>query len=101
MHPPFPARNDHKIAWRVIDGQAVILSLEDKQIRGLNPVGTFIWELLDGKTSLDQIEQNVLEEFNVDLAEVREDIQEFIKSLMKNEMIYFKNPSKSQTKSFF
>lgn len=97
MHPQFPARNDQKTAWRVIDKQAVVLSLEDKQIRGLNPMGTFIWELLDGRTSPNQIAKTISEEFEIDFAKAKKDAQNFLDELAKKEMISWESlPKESQ-----
>ena len=42
-------------AWRVIEGEAVILSLDSKVFRGLNAVGSRVWELIDGRRSVEEI----------------------------------------------
>lgn len=35
--------------WREIDGRAAVISLDGGRIRTLNPVGAFVWSLLDGR----------------------------------------------------
>lgn len=35
--------------WREVDGRAAVISLDGGRIRTLNPVGTFVWSLLDGR----------------------------------------------------
>ncbi len=87
MNTQLPARNDEKIAWRIVDHQAVVLSLEDKQIRGLNPVGTRIWELIDGKTTFDQIARIISREFDISPAQAMQDTQEFINQLVEKGLI--------------
>src|SRR3989304_3269441 len=42
-------------AWRVIEGEAVILSLDTKVLRGLNAGGSRGWELIDGRRSVADI----------------------------------------------
>lgn len=87
MNTQFPAQNDEKIAWRIVDNQAVVLSLEDKQIRGLNPVGTRIWELIDGNTPLDHIAQIISREFDISPAQAKQDAQEFVRELKEKGLI--------------
>jgi hypothetical protein len=88
----FPVRNDKETAWRVIDEQAIILSLGDHQIRGLNPVGTRIWELADGATSLDQIGRIISGEFEIGQETAREDAEDFVHELAAKEIIFWKSP---------
>ena len=52
MRECYVARNPHT-AWRVYDGEAVILLTEDSTLNSLNVVGTLIWETADGTTSLE------------------------------------------------
>jgi hypothetical protein len=54
-----------RTAWRVIEGEAVILSLDTKAFRGLNPVGSRVWELIDGRRSVDEIVEAIAREFDV------------------------------------
>ncbi|HEU4404296.1 MAG TPA: PqqD family protein [Polyangiaceae bacterium] len=35
--------------WREVDGRAAVISLDGGRIRTLNPVGTLVWSLLDGR----------------------------------------------------
>jgi len=82
----FPMRDD-RTAWRVIDGEAVILSIEDKFIRSLNPVGTRVWELLDGTKTVDDIAEIVSSEFEVGTNQARQDILDFIEELAQKKII--------------
>jgi hypothetical protein len=47
----------------------------------LNPVGQFLWELLQDEKSFDQLLQAVLEEFDVDSQTAAQDIQDYLKEL--------------------
>ena len=31
------------LAWRIVDGEAVAISLDDRRIHNFNETGTFIW----------------------------------------------------------
>jgi hypothetical protein len=69
-------------AWRVIGGEAVVLALDSKVLRGLNAVGSRIWELIDGRRSTEQIAAQLVSEFEVDAARAREEVEAFVKVLL-------------------
>jgi coenzyme PQQ synthesis protein D (PqqD) len=86
--PPdrYPAQNP-RAAWRVYDGEAVIVSPEDSTLHTLNPVGTFIWEAADGRTPLDCIVGRVCEAFDVDRATAAEDTTTFVEQLSRRGLL--------------
>ena len=86
--PPdgFPAQNP-RAAWRVYEGEAVIVSPEDSTLHTLNPVGTFIWEAADGRTALDCIVGRVCEAFDVDRATAAEDTTTFVEQLSRRGLL--------------
>src|SRR5581483_1521330 len=69
-------------AWRVIAGEAVVLSLDSKTLRGLNPVGSRVWELIDGRRSTDEIAARLVQEFDVDLARALQEVDVFVRQLL-------------------
>jgi hypothetical protein len=68
-------------AWRVIEGEAVILTMDTKVLRGLNAVGSRVWELIDGRRDVEGIVRALVEEFTVDPARARADVQAFLQEL--------------------
>lgn len=54
-----------------------------ESIYTLNEVGTFIWDLIDGKRQIREIRERILEEFDVTDEEVEKDLVEFIQKLEK------------------
>jgi len=69
-------------AWRLIEGEAVILSLETKVLRGLNPVGSRVWELIDGQRSVEEIITAIVQEFDVTPQAAAEDVKRFVQELL-------------------
>ena len=49
----------------------------------LNPVANRIWELLDGKRSMAEVRDQVLEEYEVSPQELEQDLQEYIEELQE------------------
>jgi hypothetical protein len=69
-------------AWRTIEGEAVILSLDTKVFRGLNAVGSRVWELIDGRRSVDEIAALVAGEFQVAPEAAARDVRAFVETLL-------------------
>jgi hypothetical protein len=74
-------------ASRVIEGEAVILSMETKVLRGLNPVGSRVWELIDGQRGVGEIAARIAEEFDVDAAAAAEDVEAFVGELLSRGLV--------------
>ena len=74
-------------AWRVIAGEAVVLALDSKTLRGLNPAGSRVWELIDGRRSTEEIAAQLVEEFEVDPARAREEVETFVRQLLSNGLL--------------
>ena len=74
-------------AWRVIEGEAVILSMDSKVLRGLNPVGSRIWELIDGRRSVEEIVGAIVKEFDVEPARAGEDVRSFVQEVLDKGLV--------------
>lgn len=86
MPEGYPAQNP-KAAWRVYDGEAVIVSPEDSRLHTLNAVGTLIWEAADGRTALEAIVARVCDAFEVDRATAARDAAAFVDSLTRRGLL--------------
>jgi hypothetical protein len=80
MPDDYPAQNP-RAAWRIYDGEAVIVSPEDSTLHTLNPVGTLIWEAADGQTTLEDIVGRVCDAFEIDRATAARDTLAFVERL--------------------
>ncbi|MGE5849490.1 MAG: PqqD family protein [Candidatus Methylomirabilota bacterium] len=76
-----------KTAWQIIEGEAVLLSMDTKVLRGLNPVGSRIWELIDGQRSLEEITGMIIQEFEVAPGVAAQDVQAFIQTLLDRGLV--------------
>ena len=74
-------------AWRVIEGEAVILSMDTKVLRGLNPVGSRIWELIDGERGVEEIVGVIVKEFDVEPARAGEDVRSFVQEVLDKGLV--------------
>ncbi|RME29641.1 MAG: PqqD family protein [Deltaproteobacteria bacterium] len=75
------------VAWRIIDGEAVIVSPADSLMHTLNDVGTRIWELLAGDKTLKEVAEILCAEFEVDPKRAEQDTIWFVKCLAKKGLV--------------
>lgn len=70
-----------RTACRVIDGKAVVITIDQNELHVLNSVGTRVWELADGRP-LDAIVEQIVREFEVEPARAAEDVRAFAEQLL-------------------
>ena len=68
------------VAWRVLDGAAVLVAPASPAIQTLNEVGTLIWQLADGRP-LPEIVDAVVNEFEVERTQASADVERFVRDL--------------------
>jgi Coenzyme PQQ synthesis protein D (PqqD) len=85
-----PQRNP-KLAWREIDGEAVIISPEDSHVHELNETASLIWKNSDGKHNLDEIAAAVVEAYDVPVSEAQADVRELISTLSEKGLLTLSN----------
>lgn len=81
-----PKRNPDA-AFRVIDGEAIVVLPDRGEVKVLNDVGSRIWELMDGESSVDQISQTICKEYEVKQKDALTDISDFLAQLSNNGML--------------
>lgn len=65
-----------------MDGDLVMMSIEQGRYYGIGGVGTRVWELLEKPTSVDQLCAAILEEYDVDEDVCRGDIRAYVEKLL-------------------
>jgi hypothetical protein len=83
---PVRFRRHPDVAFRVIDGQAVIVVPATQSMHTLNEVGTFIWQGCEGKTP-DEVVAAVVAAFAVDESAARADLAAFVGELTAKRML--------------
>lgn len=75
------------VVFRDLAGEAVILNLANGTYFGLNEVGTWVWNLLAEHGSTEQILASVLAEYEVEEAQLRQDIEALLHTLAEKGLI--------------
>jgi coenzyme PQQ biosynthesis protein PqqD len=76
-------------AYHLLDGEAVVLDIPGKIIRGLNPVASRVWQLVDGQRSLGEIAAMIAKEFAAEQAVVVQDVTVFVSELADKKLLTF------------
>jgi hypothetical protein len=82
----FPKRNEQILSQRV-SGTLVLLNVDDGQYYTLNEVGSRVWELCDGTTSVAEMAALICRDFDAPLDTVRADVLELIAELADGHLV--------------
>lgn len=74
-------------AFRRYGEQGWVVHLKNPANTLLNDAGARIFELLDGRHSVQEIATTISEEFEVSLDQARQDVLEFLGELQANQML--------------
>lgn len=70
-----------------IDGEVVMMSIEDGSYFAIGGVGGRVWELLNSPVSIEEIVTKLTTEFDIDEQSCRRDVVNFIQSLLKDGVV--------------
>lgn len=82
----YPIAN-RDVVSRLVDGELILVFPKHGQVKVLNEVATRIWNLSDGKHSIEDIISVICDEFSVTSAQAKEDVLEFFIILTEKQMI--------------
>ena len=75
------------VLFRLAGEEAVLLNLRTEQYLGLNLVGTRMWSVLSSASSIQAAYDELLQEYEVEPAQLRADLEEFIEQLLRQKLI--------------
>ncbi len=81
-----PLRRHREIAWQQIGDEAVVLSLAESRVLGLNPTGALLWSLLEERDE-DGLVAAVVERFATDEPHARDDVRSFLSMLRERGLV--------------
>jgi hypothetical protein len=73
--------------WREIDGEVVVLDIEQSHYLNLNPTGSVLWLLLADGATQQQLVSKLVEEFAVDESTARGDVLAFVAGCRENGLL--------------
>ncbi len=76
------------LLFNYIDGEAVVLSLDNGEYYGFNKIGSRIWELLEFPMTLDNLTSKLMLEYNTTKQQCAIDSTKFIYKLIDKDLIH-------------
>src|SRR5436309_3338664 len=75
------------VLFRLLGEEAVLLNLKTEMYLGLDPVGTRMWEVLTEASSIQAAYDALVQEYDVEPAQLRQDLDGFLGKLLEQELI--------------
>ncbi len=72
---------------RQVEGESVLLNLQDERYFGLDEVGTRIWALLTSSDSIQTAFEALLNEYDVEAEQLRRNLYDLIGKLVENGLV--------------
>ena len=79
-------RRHPDVAWQAIGDEAVLMSLAEGRVLGLNPTGALVWSMV-GERDEDGLVAAVVERFATDPGRAREDVSGFLSLLRERGLV--------------
>ena len=75
------------VMFRELDGEAVLLNLQNEMYYGLDEVGTRMWQLLTSSESVQAAMDTMLDEFDVSPQTLEQDLAKMITDLKSHGLL--------------
>lgn len=75
------------VLFQELEGEAVLLNLANEHYYGLDDIGTRIWQLLQEEHNVESVVAQMLAEYDVSEALLRQDIANLIEELTQAELV--------------
>ena len=76
-----------QVAFRVVDGEGVVVLAQDGQVQVVNPVGARVLELVDGVAGVRDIASKIMAEYEVPASEAQRDVAEFVEAMVDDKVL--------------
>jgi hypothetical protein len=80
-------KQHERVAFRVIDGSAVLVNPENSSLYWLNSVATAVWEMADGENTLESIARRLTDEFEVGYATALADAESMARAFLQMKLL--------------
>jgi len=80
-------RRQETVITQQVEGQTILLRVDDGGYYAIDEVGAAIWTLCDGQRSVAEIVGELMGEFDAAEATIRADVLEFIEDLRRERLL--------------
>lgn len=79
--------HEQEVAAKVIDGEAIIINLTTGVYYSLDPTGSEVWSLVEGRHDVDTIVSHLCGRFDVPESTCRSDVERLVEQLLEEKLI--------------
>ena len=83
----YPRRHPDTAFRQIGDEGGLVVLPGRAEVKVLNPVGIAVFSLLDGSRDLDTLAATIAEDFDIELAQARQDVVGFLTELQREGML--------------
>jgi hypothetical protein len=80
-------RPDPDVMTQLVEGETVLVHLQTNEIYALNPTATRAWDMLAAGSNREEVQEALLEEFDVPPDQLRGEIDTLIADLVKKKLL--------------
>lgn len=80
-------KKNREFPWNMVEGQAVLLDQDEKEVIRLSDVASSIWDLINGERTISEIATKICESFDVNRRKAEKDGLNFLKRLLKEGIV--------------
>lgn len=80
-------RHNPQVVSKKIGAQWIILESNRKYVRSLNTTAGYIWSITKNPVSIDNIVKKTSTHFKTPIAQVRKDVEEFVKKYLHEDLL--------------
>jgi len=81
------AKQSDAYTVRQLGEETIFLSPQGDEIHSLDPVGTYIFQLMDGQLDLARVLDCLCDEYDVEPEQARTDLLEFVRELVERKLL--------------
>ena len=85
--------NDKQVISKIIDGEAIIIKLEQGVYYSLNELGSVIWKNIEEKNSSSAIIDYIVSNYSVEISRAKQDVINFLNEMDKEQLVVPNNKS--------
>jgi hypothetical protein len=80
---------EHQVSCDV-DDEAALLNLDTGVYYGLNPVGAYVWKLVQSPMTIGALRERLQTEFNIDATNAERDLRTFVEQMVDAGLVNLK-----------
>jgi hypothetical protein len=80
-------KRNPEMVFSEMDGEIVMMSIENSEYYGLDPVASRIWELLEQPATIEQLVEKLQDEYEVDYETCLKDVIAFADELLEKKIL--------------